>query len=171
MIYNRNWLKFPSLDQMPIHKVLVNEYECLRCGYKWINRVNGKEGQKPRRCGKCKRWDWDEGPISDEEKRLRRKLMGLESTKVKANNMTKRQELDWEYLLSNSEREEVVPPGRKQNKLCWFFLYRIKPRPSVKELEVVLAQPTQSHRQDLMKEIIELRKKRELGIVDINTRT
>ena len=29
---------------MPIHSIQVSEYECVHCGYRWINRVNGKEG-------------------------------------------------------------------------------------------------------------------------------
>jgi len=32
---------------MPI-LIQVNEYECINCGYKWINRVNGKDGPVPK---------------------------------------------------------------------------------------------------------------------------
>jgi len=39
---------------MPISKIEVDEYECLRCGYKWINRINDKDGAVPDRCAKCK---------------------------------------------------------------------------------------------------------------------
>jgi len=42
-----------------------------KCGYKWINRINGKEGPKPKRCAKCKKWDWEEGYLSPLEKRIR----------------------------------------------------------------------------------------------------
>jgi hypothetical protein len=27
---------------MPIHTIKVTEYECGHCGWKWINRINGK---------------------------------------------------------------------------------------------------------------------------------
>jgi Zn ribbon nucleic-acid-binding protein len=30
---------------MPIERIQVLEYECVRCGYKWVNRVNGHDGQ------------------------------------------------------------------------------------------------------------------------------
>ena len=33
---------------MPIHRVEVSEYECFHCGYKWVNRINGKDGNTPR---------------------------------------------------------------------------------------------------------------------------
>jgi preprotein translocase subunit Sss1 len=60
---------------MPTHNIQVIEYECTKCNYRWINRVNGKEQPKPKRCARCKRPGWDEGWMSDEEKRLRRLLM------------------------------------------------------------------------------------------------
>ena len=47
---------------------------------KWINRVNGKEGSKPRRCAKCKKWDW-EGYLSF-EKQLRRDLLKIEENQI-----------------------------------------------------------------------------------------
>jgi hypothetical protein len=66
---------------MPIHKIEVSEYECSHCGYKWINRVNGKDGPMPQRCAKCKRPNWDKGynenPITPEETGLRMRVKGL----------------------------------------------------------------------------------------------
>jgi hypothetical protein len=46
---------------MPIHDIKVKEYECAWCGYKWINRVNGKDGPIPDKCAKCKRGKWING--------------------------------------------------------------------------------------------------------------
>lgn len=46
---------------MPITRVEVDEYQCARCSYKWISRVNGKDRPKPQRCAKCKSLDWNEG--------------------------------------------------------------------------------------------------------------
>lgn len=45
---------------MPIRRVEVNEYECIKCSYKWVSRVNGQDRPKPIRCAKCKRIDWNE---------------------------------------------------------------------------------------------------------------
>jgi hypothetical protein len=30
---------------MPVSKIQFNEYHCIKCGYKWINRVNAKMDQ------------------------------------------------------------------------------------------------------------------------------
>src|SRR5918995_3797064 len=59
---------------MPVNIVQVKEYECIKCGYKWINRKNGKDGFYPERCAKCKQLDWDKGNISKKESRYRYKL-------------------------------------------------------------------------------------------------
>jgi hypothetical protein len=53
---------------MPTQKIEVLEYECTKCSYRWINRVNGKDGPKPKRCAKCKRSGWEEGLMSEDEK-------------------------------------------------------------------------------------------------------
>jgi hypothetical protein len=63
---------------MPSHEIKVIEYECAKCGHRRINRVNGKDGPKPTRCAKCKRWDWEEGYLSLNEKRLRSRLRDRE---------------------------------------------------------------------------------------------
>src|ERR687888_2523409 len=56
---------------MGIARVEVNEYTCELCGYKWINRVNGKEGPVPKRCAKCKHRHWEKGYIDPLEKSYR----------------------------------------------------------------------------------------------------
>jgi hypothetical protein len=36
------------------------EYQCVRCGYRWITRHNGKDNKvKPRSCAGCKSSLWD----------------------------------------------------------------------------------------------------------------
>ena len=78
---------------MPIHKIETQEYECVLCGYKWVNRVNGKDGSIPQRCAKCKRYYWNDGqhehagrnpnPITPKEKRgLRVRLSGCEPMRI-----------------------------------------------------------------------------------------
>ncbi len=47
------------------------------CKYKWINRINGKDGPIPNRCAKCKARNWNEGKITPEENGLRRRLRGM----------------------------------------------------------------------------------------------
>jgi len=46
---------------MTIYVIRVKEYECAKCGHKWINRINGKDGPIPERCAKCKRVNWNGG--------------------------------------------------------------------------------------------------------------
>ena len=58
---------------MPVNIVQVKEYECIKCGYKWINRKNGKDQPVPKRCAKCKQ-AWHKGNISKKESRYRYKL-------------------------------------------------------------------------------------------------
>ena len=98
----------------------VTEYECAKCSYKWINRINGKDGPKPIRCAKCKRWDWEEGYLSNIEKRLRRDLLRIESVETMHSTMF-------------GETGVNIAP----TDLCATFL-SIYPRPTVQELETVL---------------------------------
>lgn len=53
---------------MGIMQIQVNEYRCQLCGYRWINRVNGKDGPIPKKCAKCKHQDWNKGRIDPREK-------------------------------------------------------------------------------------------------------
>ena len=97
----------------------MTEYECAKCTYRWINRINGKDGPKPTRCAKCKRWDWEEGYLSTIQKRLRRDLLKIESVETPHPTMF-------------GGGFNIVPTD-----LCASFL-SIYPRPTVKELETVL---------------------------------
>jgi len=105
---------------VPYRIIEVTEYECAKCSYKWINRINGKDGRKPIRCAKCKRWDWEEGFLSIIEKRLRRDLLRIESVETPHPTMFGKTGIS------------IAPTD-----LCATFL-SIYPRPTVQELETVL---------------------------------
>jgi hypothetical protein len=100
---------------VPSKKVMVTQYECAKCKYKWINWRNGKEGPKPKRCAKCKKWDWDEGYKSRTEKQLTRCLIEME-------------EDDTRY----SEIDNIV--YEIPTDICTTFL-TVYPRPTVEELK------------------------------------
>jgi hypothetical protein len=111
---------------MPIHDIQIKEYECSWCGYKWINRVNGKDGPIPERCAKCKRWNWNEGEaekISPEENGLKRRIKGFEK-------LYKYVEYYWTEYLSHPPKYVTIdwPAG-----LTEIFL-NLKPRPTIREL-------------------------------------
>ena len=60
-----------------ITRITVNEYKCERCGYKWVNRRNGKDRPIPRKCAKCKRDNWDGPKYSPKERGLRSRIRFL----------------------------------------------------------------------------------------------
>jgi hypothetical protein len=60
-----------------ITKITVNEYKCERCGYKWVNRRNGKDRPIPKKCAKCKRDNWDGPKYSPKERGLRNRIRFL----------------------------------------------------------------------------------------------
>ena len=66
---------------MPTHTIQVSEYECGHCGWKWINRINGKDRPVPLKCAKCKRLNWN-NPLDDvmgyTERGLQVRLANLE---------------------------------------------------------------------------------------------
>lgn len=62
---------------MPIHRIQTSEYECRRCGYKWINRTNGIDGPIPRKCAKCKRIGWNRKPMSGLMIGIRQRIKNL----------------------------------------------------------------------------------------------
>ena len=108
---------------MPIHTIQVSEYECVHCGYRWINRVNGKDGPMPKNCAKCKRFHWNgkgEGsgynPITPRERSLRVRLYKFEGY-----------------------RNYQLGAGRQYspNALCEKFL-SLNPRPTMQELRQAL---------------------------------
>jgi hypothetical protein len=104
---------------MPCRKISVTEYKCAKCKHRWVNWANGKEGPKPKRCAKCKRWDWDEGYLSRIEKQLRRDLLKIEENKI-------------EHPTVEGTGFYSIPTD-----ICATFL-SIYPRPTVMELRIVL---------------------------------
>lgn len=104
---------------MPFRLIQVTEYECAKCGYNWINRINGKEGRKPKRCARCKKWDWEEGYLSRLEKPIRRDILEVEDNPIRYST------LEGTGLYS-------IPTD-----LCATFL-SIYPRPTLEELRSVL---------------------------------
>jgi predicted SprT family Zn-dependent metalloprotease len=56
---------------MGISRIEVNEYTCELCGYKWVNRINGKDGPIPKRCAKCKNQNWEKEHIGALEQTYR----------------------------------------------------------------------------------------------------
>ena len=109
---------------MPIERIQVLEYECARCGYKWINRVNGHDGPIPQKCAKCKRSGWNGGEkdlITPTEMGLRRRIKYFETL--------------YEYAPLYCGITIDWPNG-----LCEKFL-DIDPRPTIEELKQVLYPP------------------------------
>lgn len=109
---------------MPMHDINVKEYECGHCGYKWINRVNGKNGPIPIKCAKCKRSNWNDPRqrIRPREAGLRRKIKGFFEL------------YEYEFPYFRRERGYLVTWPIDLSKK---FL-EIKPRPTLEELEKVL---------------------------------
>ncbi|MGC1133649.1 MAG: hypothetical protein WA941_12565 [Nitrososphaeraceae archaeon] len=108
---------------MPIHNININEYKCGHCGYRWINRINAKDGPVPKCCAKCKRTNWNDPTerISPYEIGLRRKIR----------EFFKLYDLEYDYF--NKDRVMITWPIDLSAK----FL-EIKPRPTIKELKKVI---------------------------------
>jgi hypothetical protein len=109
---------------MTIHKVEVSEYICETCGYRWINRINGKEGPVPKRCTKCKSKNWNDEKISPQERGLRRRVRGFKE------------------LYDELEIRSEGTAGKDAiigwpNGLIEKFL-NLKPRPTILELNQVI---------------------------------
>lgn len=117
---------------MTISRIEVNEYQCVLCGYEWINRVNGKDGPVPKRCAKCKRFGWNgvkNDIITPQESGLR----------TRVNNFKKlyfNHDHHWYYSDDEREKNGICWP----NGLCKRFL-SITPRPTIKELKQILHVP------------------------------
>jgi len=111
---------------MPIRQIQVNEYECAWCGYKWINRVNGKDGNIPSKCAKCKRSAWINGEsdvMTPQEKGLRQRIKHL-------GELYQNDTLHWRWP---DEDWYIDWPSDLSEK----FL-SIKPRPTIQELKRVI---------------------------------
>jgi hypothetical protein len=104
---------------MPIHTIQVSEYECGHCGWKWVNRINGKDRHVPLKC--VKRLSWNnpsEDIINPRERVLRVRLINLEPDET-------------------NPRYHMGRKIQSPNDLCKKFL-DLKPRPTEKELAQAL---------------------------------
>jgi cytochrome c2 len=108
---------------MAISRVQVNEYQCVKCDYKWINRFNGRDGRVPKRCAKCKRHNWNDKKegITPEENGLRRRIKGMKKL--------------YEYSSSYWDTPSIADYWN--SGLADRFL-NLNPRPSVAELRQVI---------------------------------
>jgi hypothetical protein len=109
---------------MPISKIEVNEYQCVRCEYKWINRVNGKDGPVPKRCAKCKKSDWDREVITPKESGLRTRIKGFKKL----------------YRNAGHYWSDLSIADCWSSKLAERFL-NLNPRPTIAELARVVYLP------------------------------
>ena len=111
---------------MTISKIKVNEYQCVKCGYKQINRINGKDGPIPDRCAKCKKQNWNkkEDDISPEERGLRTQIRSTKNL----------------YEYSSLYRSNPTIAGFWNNELAEKFLH-LNPRPTSTELRKVVCIP------------------------------
>lgn len=115
---------------MPIVRVEVNEYHCVHCGYKWINRVNGKDGPVPDRCAKCKRTNWDEGSITPREVGLHKRIRNVGKF----------------YQIASLQWPDISKPiGTVWDEQLVEQFLNLYPRPTRKELEDVLSSKQDSY--------------------------
>lgn len=107
---------------MPIHNIQTNEYECGYCGWRWINRKNGKDGPIPKCCANCKRTNWNDPRerISSYEIGLRRRIKEFNK--------------EYEFGIRIGFTKDIVffPMGLSKKFL------EITPRPTIKELYKVV---------------------------------
>ena len=108
-----------------ISRIEVNEYQCILCKYKWINRINGKDGQIPDRCAKCKAHNWNEGRMTPEENGLRRRLRGMKQL--------------YEHVALDFPSDPSISKWW-DNELTEIFL-SLYPRPTIEELKQVVRLP------------------------------
>ena len=109
---------------MSIQNIQVSEYTCERCGYKWVNRTNGKDEPIPARCAKCKSENWNREAITPQEKGLRRRVRGFKRLYDYAR-----------YYFENSLGEDAIIHW--PNGLIEQFL-DLNPRPTISELSQVV---------------------------------
>ena len=111
---------------MTISRVEVNEYQCVKCGYKWINRFDGRDGPISKRCAKCKKCNWKDKKegITPEQNGLRRRIKGMKKL--------------YEYCNSYWNMPSIA--GFWSGGLTDKFL-NLNPRPSNAELRQVIYPP------------------------------
>jgi len=109
---------------MAIQEIRVAEYTCEKCGWKWISRINGKDGTVPQRCARCKSRNWNRKGITPEEKGLRKRIHGFKGL------------YDYAGILLES-RLGYDAKISWQNGLIEQFL-NLSPQPTVSELRQVV---------------------------------
>jgi hypothetical protein len=105
---------------MTISSIEINEYECQRCGYKWTNRVNGKDGPIPRNCGKCKSAAWNREKFTPIEIGLRRRIKQLKRFyryPLPDDEFTWNEKVVEEFLRSRPTLSELKKVFRPANSL------------------------------------------------------
>ena len=95
------------------------------CKYKWINRINGKDGRIPDRCAKCKARNWNEGRMAPEENDLSRRLRGVKEL--------------YEHVALDFPSDPSISKWW-DNELTERFL-SLYPRPTIEELNQVVYLP------------------------------
>lgn len=106
--------------QMTISRIEVNEYACQRCGYKWTNRVNGKDGPIPKNCGKCKSATWNRDYFTPKEVGLRRRIKELKNFykyKIQDDEYTWNEKVVEEFLSTRPTVSELKTVFRPPNSL------------------------------------------------------
>jgi hypothetical protein len=129
-------MKCTIKNSMPLSVIRVKEFQCAKCGYKWINRFNGKEGSLPKRCAKCKTHGWNDetGNITPEENGLRRRIMGYGELYYQAASFSPTSS-DEGILGGQYKRKNA--PIHWDNELTKKFI-ALKPRPTIEELRRVV---------------------------------
>jgi hypothetical protein len=117
---------------MPIQRIEVSEYQCIHCGYKWINRANGKDGPIPKKCARCKRPNWDTGNyMSAKEVGLRRRVQNL----YRVYHLSV-----WRLTNSSLDPSTFSADDYLNREVVTKFL-NLDPRPTIEELRQVLFSP------------------------------
>ena len=102
---------------MTQRRIEVVEYECERCGYKWMSRI---EKPKPRCCAKCKHPEWDSPRMTWIEKGLRNRIRRMDA------------------IYSGTKRKDIFGDTHVDNSsTCNRFLFT-EPRPTEEELRFIL---------------------------------
>jgi hypothetical protein len=95
---------------MTISRIEINEYECQRCGYKWTNRVNGKDGLIP----------WNRDYYTPKEVGLRRRIKQLKKFykyNIPASDYTWNEKIVEEFLSTRPTISELKTVFRPTNSL------------------------------------------------------
>lgn len=102
---------------MPISKIEIKEYQCFKCGYKWTNRVNGKNGPIPKRCAACKKETWNRKSLTREGVGIRKRIRNLKDVYRSVNSYCNDTYLCpdyWDSELAESFLDLDPPPSLEE---------------------------------------------------------